>query len=161
MFSHLSQVILVGALGVALAACGSDDSAKPGDKITLSFTGQSHSEYLFALENPTSHGIHFRVFKSLWFAPIPVDTAFDCKNQKTGEATVGGFPLFDSVTGGKDPPIMDVSPGRAIKLRLKISETGSELARHKGEVCQLSLELWQSGAQRGPGELVDSQAFQP
>jgi hypothetical protein len=93
----------------------------------------------------------------LWFAPIPVDTAFECDNAKTGESTVGGFPLFDSVTGGKDSPIIEVSPGKAIKLRLKISETGSELAQHKGEACQLHLELWQqSGVQQVPGELVDS-----
>jgi hypothetical protein len=164
MLSRVSPVLRAALVmsGVALVACGSEDLAKPGNKLSLIFTGKSHSEYLFTLENPTDHAIHLRVFKSHWFAPIPVDTAFDCKNQKTGEATVGGFPIFDSVTGGKDPPIMEVSPGKATKLRLKISETGSELAQHKGEDCQLHLELWQqSGVLRVPGELIDSQVFQP
>lgn len=97
---RLSSTLMVLVMSaIALVACGSDDRAKPGDRLTLTFTGKSHSEYLFTLENPTSHAVYFRVFKSLWFAPIPVDTAFDCKNEKTREATVGGFPLFD---GGKD-----------------------------------------------------------
>jgi hypothetical protein len=143
--------------GIALVACGSDDRAKPGDSLTLTFTGKSPSEYFFTLENPTSHPIYFRGIKSLWFATIPVDIALDCKNEKTGEATVGGFPLFD---GGKDPPTVAVSPGKAIKLRLKLSASGFRLAEHKGEACKMRLRLWQPDTMQQRAENVDSQAFQ-
>jgi hypothetical protein len=47
-----------------------------------------------------------------------------------------------------------------MKLRLKISDTGSDLAGHKGETCQLQLELWrQSGVLQERGELITSQVF--
>jgi len=74
----------------------SDDRAKPGDNIRLTFTGKSKSEYFFLLENPTSKAIYFRGTKWFWFAPTPTDTGFDCKNEKTGEAMVGASP-FDGV----------------------------------------------------------------
>ncbi len=144
--------------GIALVACESDDRAKPGDRLTLTFTGKSKSEYFFALENPTSHPIYFRGIKSPWFATIPVDIAIDCKNGKTGEGTVGGLPLFD---GGKDPPALAVLPGKAVKLRLKSSASGFRLDNHKGEACQIHLHLWpQSGPLQQGGELVDSQEFE-
>jgi hypothetical protein len=153
-----ARILALAISGITLVACGYDDPAKPGDRLTLTFTGKSNSEYFFALENPTSDAIHFRVFKSLWIAPAPVDMSFDCKNEKSGEGTVGGFPLFD---GGKDPPIIEVAPGKAIKLRLKVSDTGSELAKHKGEACRSQLLLWQPNMPRQRGTLVESQEFQP
>jgi hypothetical protein len=82
-----------------------------------------------------------------------VDTGFDCTNAKTGEGMVGGFPLFD---GGKDPPPIEVSPGKAIKLRVD----DFDLAGHKGEACQLHLLLWHPGMQQPCGEVVESPIFQ-
>jgi hypothetical protein len=146
---------------IVLAACGSDEFAKPGDNVTLTFTGKSNSAYRFVLENPTSHSIYFRRWRSLLWAMIPVDTAFDCENDKGREATIGGFPLFDSVTGGKDPPTIELPPGKAVKLRLEISETGSELAKHRGEACQLRLMLRQPNGPSQQAEVVESQVFQP
>ncbi len=145
--------------GIALVACGSDDRAKPGTKISLIFTGKSKSEYFFVLENPTSQSIYFRGTKWLWFAPTPVDTGFDCKNTKTGEGMVGGFPLLDSVTGGKDPPAIEVSPGKAIRLRVDdfdlVGHKGSDfnLPGYKGEACQLHLLLWHPDLHQPRGEL--------
>jgi hypothetical protein len=155
--SRGSTRIALLMFGIALVACGSDDRAKPGDTLRLTFTGKSNSEYFFALENPTSHPIYFRGIKSLWFATIPVDVAFDCKNEKNGEATIGGLPLFD---GGKDPPTIEVAPGIAIKLRVKLSASGFRLAEHKGEACKMHLSLWQPGTLQQRGENVDSQGFQ-
>jgi hypothetical protein len=143
--------------GIALVACGSEDRANPGDKIGLILTGKSKSEYFFVLENPTSQTIYFRSTKWLWFAPTPLDTGFDCKNTKTGEAMVGGsIALFDSVTGRKDPPPIAVSPGKATKIRVD----GANLADHKGEACQLHLTLLLPGTQQPGGETVESQVFQ-
>jgi hypothetical protein len=143
--------------GIALVACGSEDRAKPGDKISLIFTGKSKSEYFFVLENPTSQTIYFRNTKWLWFAPTPLDTGFDCKNTKTGEAMMGGsIALFDSVTGRKDPPPIAVSPGKETKIRVD----GDNLADHKGEACQLHLTLLLPGTQQPGGETVESQVFQ-
>jgi len=145
--------------GLVLVACGSTSgSAKPGDKIALIFMGKSNSEYRFTLENPTSHAIYLRVTKSLWFALMPVDTAIECKNEKTGEATIGGFPLFDSVTGGKDPPTIEVSPGTAIKL--KITDPDSLLAKHKGETCKMHLRLQRPDIQKQQGDVIDSMEFE-
>jgi len=152
-----STRIALVIFSIALVACGSDDSAKPGDKFSLTFTGKSNSEYLFVLENPTSHPIYFRGITSLWFATIPVDIAFDCKNEKTGEGTVGGFPLFD---GGKDPPTITVLPGKAVKLRVESSASGFRLAEHKGEACKMHLRLWQPNTLQQRAENVDSQGFQ-
>jgi hypothetical protein len=143
--------------GIALVACGTDDRAKPGEGLTLTFTGKSNSEYFFVLENPTAYPVYFRGIKSLWFETIPVDVAFDCKNEKTGEATVGGFPLFD---GGKDPPTIAVLPGRAVKLRLKSSASGFRLYEHKGEACKMRLRLRQPDRLQQRAENVDSQGFQ-
>jgi hypothetical protein len=157
MMRSISTRVALLLLGIALVACGSEDLAKPGDTLNLTFTGKAHSDYFFALENPTSRPIYFRGIKSLWFPTTPIDIAFDCKNEKTGEATVGGFPLFD---GGKDPPIVEVPPGKAIKLRLKISETGFRLAEHKGEACKMHLRLWQPNSIQQRAETVDSQGFQ-
>jgi hypothetical protein len=144
--------------GITLVACGSEDRAKPGDKISLIFTGKSNSEYFFVLENPTSQTIYFRSTKWLWFAPAPLDTGFDCKNTKTGEAMVGGsIAIFDSVTGRKDPPpIIEVFPGKATRIRVD----GDNLADHKGEACQLHLTLLLPGTQQPGGETVESQVFQ-
>lgn len=138
--------------GIALAACGSDDRAKPGNKINLTFMRKSKSEYLFVLENPTSQAIYFRGTRRLWFAPLASDTGFDCKNLKTGEGTVGGFPLFE---GGKDPAPIEVSPGKAIKLRVG----AFDLAGHKGRACQLHLLLWRPGTRQPRGGVVESQVF--
>jgi len=152
--------------GIALVACGSDGRAKPGDKISLIFTGKSKSEYFFVLENPTSQAIYFRGTRWLWFAPMPVDIGFNCTNAKTGEGMVGGFPLFDSVTGAKDPPPIEVLPGKTIKLRVDdfdlVGHKGSDfgLAGYKGEACQLHLLLWHPGMQQPRGEVVESQVFQ-
>jgi hypothetical protein len=157
MIRRRSTSIAQLLFGVALVACGPDDRAKPGDRLTLTFTGKSHSEYFFTLENPTSHTIYFRGVKSLWFATIPVDIAFDCKNEKTGEGTVGGFPLFD---GGKDPPITAVLSGKAVKLRVKSSASGFRLNEHEGEACKMRLQLWQSDTSQQRAENVDSQGFQ-
>jgi hypothetical protein len=143
--------------GIALVACGAEDRARPGDKISLIFTGKSKSEYFFVLENPTSQTIYFRSTKWLWFAPTPLDTGFYCKNTKTGEAMVGGsIALFDSVTGRKDPPPIAVSPGKATKIRVD----GDNLADHNGEACQLHLTLLLPGTQQPGGETVESQVFQ-
>lgn len=144
--------------GVAVAACASDDLAEPGNELSLIFTGKSDSEYRFTLENPTSHPIYFRGTKSLWFATIPVDVAFNCKNEKSGEGTVGGFPLFD---GGKDPPTIAVLPGKAMKLRIKSSASGFRLEEHKGEACKMRLRLRQPDRLQQRAENVDSQEFQP
>src|SRR5258707_9878187 len=76
-------------LGIALVACGSEDLAAPGNKVSLIFTGKSHSEYLFTLENPTTHAIHFRAFKSLWFAPMPAQFKADAPKY-IGDATARG-----------------------------------------------------------------------
>jgi len=138
--------------GIALVACGADDHAGPGGQIVLIYRGKSNSEYFFVLKNPTSQAIFFRGSKWLWFAPTPVDTGFDCKNEKTGEGMVGGFPLFD---GGKDPPPIEVSPGKTIKLRVD----GDDLAGHKGETCQLHLMLWQPRKLHPQGDVVESQDF--
>jgi hypothetical protein len=152
--------------GIALMACGSDDRAKPGNTISLTFTGKSKSEYFFVLENPTSHAIFFRGTKRLWFAPMPVDTGFSCTNAKTGEGMVGGFPLFDSVTGGKDPPPIEVSPGKAIRLRVGdfdlVGRKGNDFnfPGYKGQTCKLHLLLWLPGMQHPFGEIVESQVFQ-
>jgi hypothetical protein len=146
------QVVLVMS-GMTLVACGSDDRAKPGDTIRLTFTGKSKSEYSFVLENPTSKAIYFRGTKWFWFAPTPTDTGFDCKNEKTGEAMVGGFPLFD---GGKDPPTMEVPPGKAIALRVESRDVTVE----KGETCQLHLMLWRPGMRQHQNVVVESQSFQ-
>jgi hypothetical protein len=165
MFGRLSLVLIVALVmsGITLVACGSDDRAKPGDKVSLTFTGKSKSEYFFVLENPTSQAVYFRGWKSLWFATMPVDTGFDCKNAKTGEDMVGGFPLFD---GGKDPPPIEVLPGKAIKLRVNDFELadhkGTDFAHpgHKGEACQLHLLLWHPGRLDPRGEeVVESQSF--
>ena len=143
--------------GIALVSCGSEDRAKPGGKVSLLFTGKSNSEYYFVLENPTSQTIYFRSTKWLWFAPMPMDTGFNCKNARTGEGTVdGSIALFDSVTGGKDPPPTEVSPGKAVKLRVD----GDNRADHKGEACQLHLTLLLPGTQQPGGETVESQVFQ-
>jgi len=139
-----------------LAACGPDDHARPGDRLTLTFTGKSHSEYFFALENPTSYPIYFRGIESLWLATIPVDVAFDCINEKTLEGTVGGFPLFD---GGKDPPTIAVLPGKAVKLRVESLASGFRLGEHKGETCKMRLGLWPDTPRRSP-DSVESQGFQ-
>ncbi len=158
MARHSAMRALVMS-GIALVACGSDDRAKPGTKISLIFTGKSKSEYFFVLENPTSQSIYFRGTKWLWFAPTPVDTGFDCKNTKTGEGMVGGFPLLDSVTGGKDPPAIEVSPGKAIRLRVDdfdlVGHKGSDfnLPGYKGEACQLHLLLWHPDLHQPRGEL--------
>lgn len=134
-----------------------DDRAKSGDRISLICTGKSNSEYFFVLEKPTSQTIYFRGTKSLWFAPTPLDTGFDCKNTKIGEAMVGGsIAIFDSVTGRKDPPPIEVSPGRATRIRVD----GAKLADHKGEARQLHLTLLLPGAQQPGGEAVESQMFQ-
>jgi len=146
---------------IALAACGFDDLAKPGDKVTLTFTGKSNSAYRFVLQNPTAHSIYFRRWRSLLWAMIPVDTAFDCRNDKTRESTIEGFTLFDSVTGGKDPPTIELPPRKAVKLQLEISDTGSELAKHRGEVCHVRLMLWQPNGPSEQTEVVESQVFQP
>ena len=144
--------------GIVLAACGSDDRAKPGDRLTLTFTGKSHSKYLFVLENPTSQTIDFRGTKWLRFAPTPLDTGFNCKNARTGEAMVGGsIALFDSVTARKDPSPIALSPGKATKLRVD----RHTLADHKGEACQLHLTLLLPGTQQPGGETTESQVFQP
>jgi hypothetical protein len=157
MVRHSSTRMALVMSGLALVACGSDDRAKPGDKVSLTFTGKSNSEYFFVLENPTSQSIYFRSTKWLWFAPTPLDTGFNCKNTKTGEAMVGGsIALFDSVTGRKDPPPIAVSPGKATKIRVD----GDNLADHKGEPCQLHLTLLMPGTQQPGGETVESQVFQ-
>jgi len=148
--------------GILLAACVADDSSKPGDRVSLTFTGKSNSEYLFLLENPTSHAYFFRGEKLLWFATIPIDTGFTCKNEKTGEGTVAGaVQLLDSVSGRKDPPPIELSPGKAIKLRLIFSESGSELAKHRGDTCKLHLRLWRPDTPQQRDQLFDSQEFQP
>jgi hypothetical protein len=156
----LSSTLILALLisGSTLATYGPDDPAKPGDKVTLTFTGKSNSEYFFALENPTSHPVYYRGIKSLWFAPIPVDVSFACKNDKTGEGTVGGFPLFD---GGKDPPMIEVAPGKAVKLRLESSASGFWLDEHQGEACHMRLRLRQPDSLQRRAENVDSQEFQP
>jgi hypothetical protein len=156
MIRRRSTSIAQLLFGIALVACGPDDRAEPGDRLTLTFTGKSRSEYFFALENPTSHPIYFRGVKSLWFATIPVDIAFDCKNEKNGEGTVGGFPLFD---GGKDPPTIAVLPGKAVKLRVKSSASGFGLKEHEGEACKMRLQLWQPDTLQQRAENVDSQGF--
>ena len=153
--SSTSIALLI--FGIALVACGADDGAKPGNAVTLTFTGKSNSEYFFALENPTSYPIYFRGIKSLWFATIPVDVAFNCKNEKSGEGTVGGFPLFD---GGQDPPTIVVSPGKSMKLRVKSSANGFRLFEHKGEACNMRLRLRQPDRLQQRAENVDSQGFQ-
>jgi hypothetical protein len=154
------SVTLVLALvisGIALVACGSENRAKPGDKVSLIFAGKSNSEYFFVLENPTSQTIYFRSTKWLWFAPTPLDTGFDCKNANTGEAMVGGsIALFDSVTGRKDPPPTTLSPGKAIKIGV----VGHNLADHKGEACQLHLTLLLPRTMQLGGETVESQVFE-
>jgi hypothetical protein len=148
--------------GIALVACGSEGRAKPGTKISLTFTGKSKSEYFFVLENPTSQAIYFRGTRWLWFAPRAVDTGFSCTKAKTGEGMVGGFPLFDSVTGAKDPPPIEVSPGKAIKLRVDDFDLVGykDSAGYKGEACKLHLLLWKPGMQHPFGEVVESQVFQ-
>jgi hypothetical protein len=151
-----TRILALVIPAIVLVGCRPDDRAKPGDKVTLIFTGKSNSEYFFTLQNPTSDPVYFRGVKSLWFATIPVDIAIDCKNEKTGEGTVGGFPLFD---GGKDPPTIVVLPGKAVKLRLKDSASGFRLYEHKGEVCRMRL-LQLDGLQQRV-EHVDSQVFRP
>jgi hypothetical protein len=158
MDRSISTRMALLTFGIALVACGTDDRAKPGDAVSLTFTGKAGSDYSFALENPTSHPIYFRGNETLWFATIPVDIAFDCKNEKTGESTIGGFPLFD---GGKDPPIVAVSPGKAIKLRIKISTSGFRLAEHNGEPCKMQLRLWQPNTLQQRAENIESQEFKP
>jgi hypothetical protein len=156
------QWVLV-MFSMALLACASDDRAPVGDKVRLTFTGKSSSEYWFSLENPTSHAIYFRGIKSLWFAPIAVDTAFACKNLKTGEGTIGGPALSDSVKRGhKDPPGIEVPPGKAIKLRVKYSGINSraDLAANKGQNCQLHLILWEPNTLHQQFDSVQSQIFQ-
>jgi hypothetical protein len=153
-----TRVLALVISGIALFACGSDDRARPGARLTLTFTGKSNSEYLFILENPTYQTIYFRGAKWLWFASTPLDTGFDCKNTKTGEAMVGGsIALFDSVTGREDPPPIALYPGKATKLRV----AGNNLADHRGEICQLHLTLLLPGTQQPGGETVESQEFQP
>ena len=87
---------------------------------------------------------------------IPVDIAFNCKNEKTGEGTVGGFPLFDA---SKDPPTIAVLPGKAVKLRVKSSASDFRLNEHEGESCKMRLELWQPDTLQQRAQNVDSQGF--
>jgi hypothetical protein len=157
-----STQLMLMMFGIFLAACGADDRAKPGDRVSVTFTGKSNSEYFFTLENPTSRAYYFRGERSLWFATIPIDTGFTCKNDKTGEGTVAGaVQLLDSFSGRKDPPSIELLPGKAIKLRLKTSESGSELAKHQGETCKLHLRLWLPDTPQQRDQLFDSQEFQP
>jgi hypothetical protein len=161
-----ARILALAMSGIVLVACGSADRAKPGNKISLTFTGKSKSEYFFVLENPTSHAIYFRGTRWLWFAPMAVDTGFSCTNAKTGEGMIGGFPLFDSVTGAKDPPPIEVSPGKATRLRVGdfdlVGHQGSDfnLPGYKGEACQLRMLLWDPGMQGPSREVVESQVFQ-
>jgi hypothetical protein len=149
-FAHL-------LFGIALVACGSDDIAKPGDALTLTFTGKSRSDYFFALENPTAKAVYFRGYKSFWSATTtPLDISFDCKSDKTGEGTVGGFPLFD---GGKDPATIALLPGKAVKLKVK-SSAGFKLGQHEGEACKVHLGLWQPDTSQHSRENVNSREFQ-
>ena len=116
--------------GIALVACGSDDRAKPGTKISLTFTGKSKSEYFFVLENPTSQSIYFRGTKWLWFAPTPVDTGFDCKNTKTGEGMVGGFRFLTPL-----PAVKTLHPSRfRLEKRLGFGWTVSILLDIKATI---------------------------
>ena len=142
---------------ILLAACEAKDQAKPGSAISLTFTGQSLSEYFFILENPTSETIYFRGTRRLWSTTIPVDIAFDCQNNKTGEGTVGGFPLFD---GGKDPPAIVVMPGKAMEIKVTTFASGFKLDEHKGEPCHMHLGLWEPNTSRPSSKNVDSDGFQ-
>lgn len=138
---------------IVLVACSAEHQAQTGTKVLMTFKEKTMTEYLFVLANPTSRSIYFRGTKWLWLAPKPTDRGFDCKNERNGEMTVGGFPLFD---GGKDPPPIEVPPGKEIRLRVE----AEALKNNKGEACQLHLMLWQPGIQPPQGEVVESQFFQ-
>jgi hypothetical protein len=78
--------------------------AYAGDLLLL-YRSASDTEYLFDLENHSTHEILFRGLKSLWSRVIPVDTAYSCRNKSTGVGNVSAFPLME----GEEPSHINVS----------------------------------------------------
>lgn len=133
---------------VVLVACQGPSLIGPPGEITLTYTGESDTNFFFVLENRSAQPINFLASKTFLKGVMPWNTTMVCTPQN--HASVEGSNSPPLGYGDKPDNIRVLPEGR---LRLRIDKEDTAL-RFKDGNCHLQLRLANSA-------FIESKAFQP